>query len=94
MPSRPFADSAVIDFLGTKIVRDDLLLRSAPAFLDLRIVVIGLGHRSIRFFELARRAACGPPQANAATVDGRRFASRLYVYSLRWTKCRSITAFG
>ncbi len=49
MPRRPFADLTVLDFLRAKIIGDDLLLVVAPAFLDLRIIVIRLGHRRIRF---------------------------------------------
>jgi hypothetical protein len=51
MPSRPFANSAVLDLLGTKVVCDNLLLLAAPAFLDLRIIVRRLRHRSIGFFQ-------------------------------------------
>lgn len=48
MPCRPIADTAVLDVLGMKIIRDDRSLRLAPAFLDVRIFVVWLTRHGIK----------------------------------------------
>jgi hypothetical protein len=42
MPGGPIADTAVLDPLGPKVVSDNRALFVAPAFLDIRIIVVCL----------------------------------------------------
>jgi hypothetical protein len=77
MPSRPLANSAVRDFLGTKVAGDNLLLLGSPTFLDRGIIIIRLGHRSTRFFEgrndpyTTSERPCSATAAGIARSDGK-----------------------
>ena len=44
MPSRPFANSTMLEPLCLKVAGNNYLLLGAPAFLDFRIVVIRFCH--------------------------------------------------
>jgi len=61
MPCGPFTDPTVLDFLGTKVVGNDPLLIIAPAFFDLRIIVIRFGHCSISFLNGGAASFVRPP---------------------------------
>ena len=56
MPCRTIVDTAVLDFLGLKVTRDNRSLRLAPLPVDVRIIVVRLFHNRIKYLKDQR---CG-----------------------------------
>ena len=74
MPGRPFTDAPVLDLLATQVLSDNRSLLIAPAFLDVRIIVVWLCH----MVSLTPRAPTGREAVgNVGNMKDLRLADRI-----------------
>jgi len=66
VPCRPVANAAVLDLLGTKVIRDNRPLIFAPAFLDVRIIVVWLVHDGFKHLRGGEAPFAKPPNVQAS----------------------------